>query len=149
MNPEEIEIILKILSKFYIWEILIIGITIGLTMILKLPIKKHAVKLQEKYGVDKSMLTWVTALIPYALCFIMVFLLYWYRSEFAPALDSLEWTAIMTETGLLGSGAIGLYEAIKKLVKGAKAIHEKKELEKKGAYDSPVSKYRIQKKEDK
>lgn len=154
MNPEELKSIIDFLSKFYIWEIIIIGVAIGLTMIFKLPIKKHAYKLQTKYGVDKSMLTWITALIPYVLCFIMIFVLYWYRSGFTDKFDSLEWAAIMTETGLLGSGAVGLYEAIKKFIKGAKAIHEKKELQKAAylkeqALKNSNSKYRIQKKEEK
>lgn len=126
MNPEELQEIINILSKFYIWEILIIGIAILLTAILKLPIKKKAVKLQEKYGVDKSMLTWITALIPYILCAIMVFLLYWYRAGFVNKLESLDYAAIFTEAGLLGSGAIGLYEAVKKIIKGSIAIKEKK-----------------------
>lgn len=152
MNPEEITVIIDFLSKFYIWEIIIIGVAIGLTMIFKLPIKKHAIKLQEKYGVDKSMLTWITALIPYVLCFIMIFVLYWYRSGFTDKFDSLAWAGIMTETGLLGSGAVGLYEAIKKIIKGSMAIHEKKKLQKEAylreqALKNVKSKYRIQKEE--
>jgi hypothetical protein len=145
MNPEDIQVIIGILSKYYIWEILIMGIAIGLTMILKLPIKKKAVKLQEKYGVDKSMLTWITAFIPYVLCAIMVFVLFWYRSGFTEKLDSLEWTRIATEIGVLGSGAIGLYEAIKKIIKGSIAIHQKKIKAKEEAELPPASKYRVKK----
>ena len=145
MNPEDIQAIIEILSKYFIWEILIMGIAIGLTMILKLPIKKKAVKLQEKYGVDKSMLTWITALIPYVLCAIMVFVLFWYRSGFTEKLDSLEWSRIATEIGVLGSGAIGLYEAIKKIIKGSIAIHQKKIKAQKEAELPPASKYRVKK----
>lgn len=143
MNPEDIKIIVDMLSKYYVWEVLIMGAAIGLTMILKLPIKKKAVKLEKKYGVDKSMLTWITALIPYVLCFGMVFILFWYRSDWALTVD---WALIAKEAALLGSGAIGIYEAIKKLIKGAIAIHEKKELNKEEAVSqSSASKYRIQK----
>ena len=146
MNPEDLELIISMLSKYYIWEIIIIGVAIGLTMILKLPIKKKAVKLQEKYGVDKSMLTWITALIPYVLCLTMVFVLFWYRSGWT--METLNWQGIATEGVLLGSGAIGLYEAIKKIIKGSIAIHQKKQLKKAEEESAPASKYRIQK-EDK
>ena len=146
MNPEEIQTLIDILSKFYIWEILIIGLAILLTAIIKLPIKKKAVSLQEKYGVDKSMLTWITALIPYVLCFIMVFILYWYRAGFPSKLDSLDYAAIFTEMGILGSGAIGIYEAVKKIIKGSMAIAEKKRLQKEAA-TKPAEKpqYRVRK----
>lgn len=126
MDEEIIKYISEFLSKFYIWEILIILIAIALTGIFKLPIKKRALKLQEKYGVDKSMLTWATALIPYVLCLIMVFALFWYKSGFSMQLETLDYSGIITEGLLLGSGAIGLYEAVKKFVKGHKAIKEKK-----------------------
>lgn len=146
MNPEEIKALIDMLSKFYIWEILIIGIAILLTAFIKMPIKKKAVALQEKYGVDKSMLTWITAFIPYVLCLIMVFVLYWYRAGFPAKLDSLDYAAIFGEMGILGSGAIGIYEAIKKIIKGSKAISEKKKQQKEAAL-SPAenSKYRIKK----
>lgn len=143
MNPEELELIISMLSKYYIWEILIIGAAIGLTMILKLPIKIKAVKLQEKYKIDKSMLTWITAFIPYVLCLTMVFVLFWYRAGWT--VETLNWRAIVTEGMLLGSGAIGLYEAIKKIIKGSIAIHQKKQLKKAEEENPPASKYRIQK----
>ena len=130
MDQEMIKYIADFLSKFYIWEILIILIAIALTGLLKFPIKKHAIKLQEKYGVDKSMLTWITALFPYILCLLMVFALFLYKAGFPESLDSLDYSGIITEGILLGSGAIGLYEAVKKIVKGSKAIKEKKELQK-------------------
>ena len=146
MNFEELQPIIDMLSKYYVWEILIIGIAIGLTMILKLPIKKKAIKLQEKYKIDKSMLTWITALIPYVLCLIMVFVLFWYKSEWN--VETLDWQAIVREGFVLGSGAIGLYEAIKKIIKGSIAIHQKKQLAKAEEENPPASKYRV-KKEDK
>ena len=147
MTIEELQPVIDLFSKYYVWEILIIGIAIGLTMILKLPIKKKAVKLQEKYGVDKSMLTWITALIPYILCLIMVFVLFWYRSGWT--METLNWQAIATEGVLLGSGAIGLYEAIKKIIKGSIAIHQKKQLAKAEEENPPASKYRVHKEEKK
>lgn len=146
METEEIKVLIDLLSKFNLWELLIMLISIGLTFIFKIPIKKQAVKLQKKYGVDKSMLTWITALIPYVLCGIMVFFLFWYRSGFIGQLDSLAWTSILAETGVLGSGAIGIYEAMKKLIKGFKAIHEKKQIKKEEAETKPASKFRIDKK---
>ena len=150
----EFQEIAAFLSKFYIWEILIMLLAIGLTFIFKIPIKKKAYKLQEKYGVDKSMLTWITAIIPYVLCLIMVFFLYWYRAGFSEKLDSLEYTSIITEGILLGSGAIGLYEAVKKIVKGQKAIHEKKlnikiekiEAQKREEAQKKTSPYRVKEK---
>lgn len=130
MDEELIQYVVDFLSRFYIWEILIIIVAIALTMIFKIPIKNKAKQLQDKYGVDKSMLTWVTALIPYVLCLGMVFTLFWYKSGWTKEIDSLDFSAIVTEGILLGSGAIGLYEAVKKIYKGNKAIQEKKALKK-------------------
>lgn len=130
MDEELIKYIVEFLHKFYIWEILIIIIAIALTAIIKIPIKNKALKLQEKYGVDKSMLTWATALIPYILCLIMVFVLFWYKSGWTRQLETLDYHYIVTEGILLGSGAIGVYEAVKKIIKGNKAIQEKKKLQK-------------------
>lgn len=129
MDQEMIQYISEFLSKFYIWEILIIILVILLTTFIKIPIKKKALKLQEKYGVDKAMLTWVTALIPYVLCLSMVFVLFWYKSGWSEYLDQLDYSGIISEGLVLGSGAIGLYEAVKKIIKGSKAIKEKKELQ--------------------
>lgn len=142
MDQEVIQVIADFLSKFYIWEAIIIVVAIALTGLLKLPIKKQALKLQEKYGVDKSMLTWVTALIPYALCFIMVFVLYWYKSGFTGQLELLDYQAIVSEGIILGSGSIGLYEAVKKIIKGGKAIKEKKEQQEEAKKNKPQKKYR-------
>lgn len=126
MNPENIQTIIDFLSKYYIWEIVIMLIALGLTMLIKLPIKNKAVKLEEKYGVDKSILTWTIAFIPYVLTAIMVFVLYWYKSNWALKFDSLEWSQMISEIGIIGSGAIGIYEAVKKIIQGSKAIAEKK-----------------------
>ena len=142
MDQEVIQVIADFLSKFYIWEAIIIVVAIALTGLLKLPIKKQALKLQEKYGVDKSMLTWVTALIPYSLCFIMVFVLYWYKSGFTGQLELLDYQAIVSEGIILGSGSIGLYEAVKKVIKGGKAIKEKKEQQEEAKKNKPQKKYR-------
>lgn len=127
MDEELLKYIVDFLSKFYIWEIIIILLAILLTAFIKIPIKRKAIKLEKELGVDKSVLTWVSALIPYSLCLIMVFVLFWYREKWCdPAI--LDYAGIVTEGLLLGSGAIGLYEAVKKIVKGRKAIKEKKEL---------------------
>ena len=125
MDEELLKYIVDFLSKFYIWEIIIILLAILLTAFIKIPIKRKAIKLEKELGVDKSVLTWVSALIPYSLCLIMVFVLFWYREKWCdPAI--LDYAGIVTEGLLLGSGAIGLYEAVKKIVKGRKAIKEKK-----------------------
>jgi len=127
MDEELLKYIVDFLSKFYIWEILIILLAILLTAFIKIPIKRKALKLQKELGVDKSIITWVTALIPYSLCLIMVFILFWYRTKWGdPA--ALDYAGIVTEGLLLGSGSIGLYEAVKKIIKGHKAVKEKKEL---------------------
>lgn len=139
MNPEEI---IAFLSKYYIWEIVIMVIAIGLTMLIKLPIKKRAVALEEKYGVDKSILTWTIAFIPYILVGIMVFVLYWYKSNWALQFSQLEWASILAETSLIASGSIGLYEAVKKIIQGSKAIQEKK----KAAKEPEQISYRVKEK---
>ena len=130
MDEELIQYVVEFLSRFYIWEILIILVAIALTMVIKIPISNQAKKLREKYAVDKSMLTWVIALIPYVLCLGMVFTLYWYKAGWTSEVESLDFSAIVTEGLLLGSGAIGLYEAVKKIYKGNKAIQEKKAVKK-------------------
>lgn len=127
MDEELLKYIVDFLSKFYIWEILIILLAILLTAFIKIPIKRKALKLQKELGVDKSIITWVTALIPYGLCLIMVFVLFWYRTKWGD-LAALDYAGIVTEGLLLGSGSIGLYEAVKKIIKGHKAVKEKKEL---------------------
>lgn len=127
---EDLNLVIEFCSRFYIWELIIIVVAIGLTQLLKLPIKAKALKLEEKYNVDKSMLTQITIIIPYVLCAIMVFVLFWYRSGWTMKLDSLEWKNIVAEIIALGSGSIGLYELFKKIIQGNKAIKEKKELAK-------------------
>ena len=54
----------------------------------------------------------------------MVFVLYWYKSNWALKFDSLEWSQMISEIGIIGSGAIGIYEAVKKIIQGSKAIAE-------------------------
>ncbi len=125
---EDINIIIDFFSRFYVWELLIIVIAILLTQLIKIPIKLKAEKLEEKYKVDKSMLTQITIILPYTLCAIMVFFLSWYKSGWT--LDTLDWRAIILEIAALGSGSIGIYELFKKIIKGASAIKEKKEKEK-------------------
>lgn len=127
MDEELLKIVLQFASKFYIWEILIILLAILLTTFLKIPITKRALKLQKKYGVDKSMITWISALFPYAICIASCFFLFWYKSGWV--LEAVIPASVITEGVLLGSGAIGLYEAIKKFVKAHAAIKEKKEKE--------------------
>ena len=125
MDEELLKYILEFASKFYIWEILIILLAILLTTFLKIPIKNRALKLQEKYGVDKSMITWISALFPYTICITACFFLFWYKSGWI--LEAIIPASVITEGVLLGSGAIGLYEAIKKFAKAHIAIKEKKE----------------------
>ena len=131
MSAYDFNLIIEFCSKFYIWEVLIIVAAILLTQFIKLPIKAKAVALQEKYGVDKSMLTQITIIFPYFLSAIFVFVLYWYRSGWAIELLKDKCGAMLAEVGVLGSGAIGLYELVKKIIQGTKAIKEKKAIEKK------------------
>lgn len=129
MDEEMIKVIVDYLSKFYIWEILIILLAILLTAFIKIPIKKRALKLQKELGVDKSIITWVTALFPYLICLLSCFALYWYKAGWGlEVLPALDYSGIVTEGLLLGSGAIGLYEAVKKIIKARAALKEKRAL---------------------
>lgn len=125
MDPNIIQEIMSFLSKWYIWELIIMVIAILLTLVFKIPIKKRAEKWQAKYKIDKSKITWINAIFPYIFVAIMVFILYWYKSGWNMNLKDPEfWKNIGTRTGILGSGAIGLYELIKKLKQAAIATHE-------------------------
>ena len=123
---DDLNLIIEFCSKFYIWELVIILVAIGLTQLLKMPIKNCALKYQEKYKIDKSIITQLTIIIPYVLCAIMTFFLFWYKSGWS--IYTIEWKAMAAEIGILGSGSIGLYELVKKIIQGSKAIQEKKEL---------------------
>lgn len=128
MDPNIIQEIMNFLSKWYIWEILIMIFAILLTMLIKIPIKRAAVKWQEKYGIDKSKITWINGMFPYILVFIMIFVLFWYQTGWDMELKDPEfWKNVGTRTAILGSGAIGLYELIKKLKQAAIATHSVKE----------------------
>ena len=125
MDPNIIQEIVNFLSKWYIWEILIMVLAILFTMFIKIPIKKAAVKWQEKYGIDKSKITWINGMFPYILVFIMVFVLFWYKTGWNMELKDPEfWKDVGTRTAILGSGAIGLYELIKKLKQAVIATHQ-------------------------
>lgn len=125
MDPNIIQEIMSFLSKWYIWELIIMVLAILLTLIVKIPIKKAAIKWQEKYGIDKSKITWINGIFPYIFVFIMVFILFWYKSGWDMELkDPGFWKNVGTRTGILGSGAIGLYELIKKLKEAIVATHQ-------------------------
>ena len=125
MDPNIIQEIMSFLSKWYIWELIIMIIAILLTLLAKIPIKKYAEKWQEKYQIDKSKITWINAIFPYVFVAIMVFILYWYKSGWDMNLkDPGFWKNIGSRTGILGSGAIGFYELIKKLKQAIVATHE-------------------------
>jgi len=121
MDPEIINTVANFLSKYFIWEIIIMLLIVGLTALLKLPIKKAAEKLEEKYKVDKSILTWTIGFIPPFLAAIAIFILYWYKSGWSMTLEASEWAGMFTEIGVVASGAIGIYEFFKKMIQGAKA----------------------------
>lgn len=125
MDPNIIQEIMSFLSKWYIWELIIMVIAILLTLLIKIPIKKRAEEWQAKYKIDKSKITWINAIFPYIFVAAMVFILYWYKSGWNMNLKDPEfWKNVGTRTGILGSGAIGLYELIKKLKQAAIATHE-------------------------
>ena len=131
MDPNIIQEIVNFLSKWYIWEILIMVLAILFTMFIKIPIKKAAVKWQEKYGIDKSKITWINGMFPYILVFIMVFVLFWYKTGWNMELKDPEfWKNVGTRTAILGSGAIGLYELIKKIKQAVIASKQASELKK-------------------
>ncbi len=131
MDEKLIQEIVSFLSKWYIWELVIIVLAILLTLAVKIPIKNAAIKWQEKYGIDKSKITWINGIFPYVFVFIMVFILYWYKSGWNMELKDPEfWKSVGTRTGILGSGAIGLYELIKKVKSAIIATMQKRELDK-------------------
>ena len=116
MEPTMWQEMMEFLSKWYLWEILIMLGAILLTLIVKIPIKRAAIKMQEKYGIDKSKITWINGIFPYIFVFIAVFLLFWSKVNWTFDLkDPQFWKDVGTRTGVLGSGAIGLYELIKKI----------------------------------
>lgn len=132
MDPNIIQEFVQFLSKWYIWELIIIVAAILLTLVVKIPIKRAAVKWEEKYGIDKSKITWINAIFPYIFVFIFVFILYWYKANWSLTLKDPEWwKAIGIRTATLGSGAIGLYELIKKVKQAIIAAHQKAKLDKK------------------
>ena len=116
MEPTLWQEIMEFLSKWYLWEILIMLGAILLTLIVKIPIKRAAIKMEEKYKIDKSKITWINGMFPYIFVFIAVFLLFWSKLNWTLELrDPQFWKDVGTRTGVLGSGAIGLYELIKKI----------------------------------
>lgn len=124
------EEIITFLSQWYIWELIIIVLAIILTLIVKIPIKRFAVKWEEQYGIDKSKITWVNAIFPYVFVFIFVFILYWYKAGWSLTLNDPEWwKQVGFKTTALGSGAIGLYELLKKIKEAFIATHQKKVLD--------------------
>ncbi len=132
MDPSIIQEIVQFLSKWYIWELIIIVAAILLTLVVKIPIKNAAIKWEEKYGIDKSKITWINAVFPYIFVFIFVFILYWYKANWSLTLKDPDWwKAVGLRTATLGSGAIGLYELIKKVKQAIIAAHQKAELDKK------------------
>ena len=48
MDEQTIQQIVSFLSKYYGWELIIIGITIGLTFLVKIPIRKAAIILTQE-----------------------------------------------------------------------------------------------------
>lgn len=119
MDEELIQQIVSFLSKYYGWELIIIGLTIALTMLVKIPIRKAADKYAQKNNIDKSVITWVIGVFPFVFSFILVFLLYFYRAGWN--LDAISWKMVVVEASTLGGAAIGVYEFIKKLIKGITA----------------------------
>lgn len=139
MDPNIIQEIVQFLSKWYIWELIIIVAAILLTLIVKIPIKRAAIKWEEKYGIDKSKITWINAIFPYIFVFIFVFILYWYKANWSLTLKDPDWwKAIGIRTATLGSGAIGLYELIKKVKQAIIAANQKAKLDKQAKEEAKV-----------
>lgn len=131
MEPSIWQEMLEFLSKWYLWEILFMLGAILLTLIVKIPIKRAAIKMEEKYGIDKSKITWINGIFPYIFVFIAVFLLFWSKLNWTLDLkDPQFWKDVGTRTGVLGSGAIGLYELIKKIKQAIIAQKEANALKK-------------------
>lgn len=135
MDSNMIKEIVDFLSMWYIWEIIIIVLAILITLLVKIPIKRAAIKWQEEYGIDKSKITWINGIFPYIFVFIMVFVLFWYKSGWDMELkDPQFWKDVGSRTAILGSGAIGLYELIKKLkqaIIATKNVNKQAKVEKK------------------
>lgn len=130
MDEQTIQQIVSFLSKYYGWELIIIGITIGLTFLVKIPIRKAADKYAEKYNVDKSVITWVIGVLPFVFAFLCLVPLYLYRVDWK--FDSISWKGVVTETATLGAAAMGVYEFVKKFIQGIKAKKNTQVISKEG-----------------
>lgn len=119
---------MQFLSQYHLWEAIFIVVVILITLAVKIPIKRAAVKFEEKHGIDKSYITWIVGFIPFILAFALVFAKMFYDVKWDIAL--LGWKEVGAEAAIVGGGAVGFYEFIKKLKKAFVAAATKSKQDK-------------------
>lgn len=97
----------------------LILLVIGLTELLKWPIKKAAERYAEKTGYDKSIVTWVIAIIPFILTFVWVLLIELYVLSWN--IDAVAWKEVAENTAAYGGAAVATFEIFKKIMQAFRA----------------------------
>lgn len=117
------ETTLNFISKYGLGDAIVIVAIIILTWIIKGPIKKAGLRYAEKYSVDKSAVTWVISLIPYALALIAAFVISLWENKWD--ISKVDWATVVKQMAVLAGASQGVYETINVTWKGAQARKEK------------------------
>ena len=123
MDQNTAEQIAQFFDKWGLAQALAIILIMTITWFVKLPIYHAGQKYAEKYGVDKSAVTWCIGLIPFVLGFVAALVIALWGNGWDA--KTLEWSGIVKQSGTLAAGAMGAYEFVKVLFKGAQASKEK------------------------
>ena len=119
MDEQTIFEIAEILSEWGFWQLLAITMIILLTAILKIPIKRAAIKYQEQTGIDKSVITWVISILPFIFAFGVSLVLELWSLNWNP--DNIKWAEVIKQTSMLGTASMGAFELVKKYAQAATA----------------------------
>lgn len=127
MNEETINQIIDFLSQWGFWQVAVIASIVLLTTIIKIPLYIAGEKYEKKTGVDKSRITWIISLIPFILGFVGALILHLWPEHWD--VNTVEWSSIVKQAGVLGTASMGSYEFVKKLGMGwsAKSLAAKVE----------------------
>jgi len=98
-----------------------------LTELTKRPIYKAGLKYAEKYGVDKSVITWTISLLAFAYAFIMMFLFSYWKAAWN--FLSIDWTYVVKQSLIVAPASMGVYEWFKKGYQASQAYKEKQTAE--------------------
>lgn len=119
MNEEVLNRISDFLSKWGLWQVLIIIAITLVTLLAKIPIKKAAESYEAKTGTDKSVITWTISVIPFVLGFVAALLLDLGGKGWSAEL--VAWEDVVKQASVLGTASIGVFEAVKKWGEAASA----------------------------